>query len=175
MKISSKAHYGLQAAYILAESAGESYSASELGKKIGVSSKYLERIMRALCSAGAVKAARGAKGGYCLSDKPDNISVGVIVRALEDDLEIIGCVKSGSCGKCASSAVWKKLYLGINDLLDGISLADMLESESASHSINEKTENSAMDKKIERAPRDCFSCSECGGKCGAECSNKNNC
>lgn len=134
MKISSKAHYGLQAAYVLAENAGESFSASELGKRLGVSAKYLERIMRALCSVGAVRAARGAKGGYCLGGDPRDISVGTVVRALEDDLEIIGCVKSGECGKCASSAVWKKLYRGINDLLDGISLADMVESEADSHS-----------------------------------------
>ena len=46
MKISSKTHYGLQAAYILAKKSGVSVSAKELEKEIGVSSKYLERIMR---------------------------------------------------------------------------------------------------------------------------------
>lgn len=147
MKISSKAHYGLQAAYILAESE-KSYSASELGLKIGVSAKYLERILRALSGAGVVKTARGINGGYFLADKPENISVGVIVRALEDDLEIIGCVKSGNlCEKCASSAVWKKLYDGINELLNGISLADMVESERVSHQNSAEEQNGAHEKK----------------------------
>ena len=171
MKISSKAHYGLQAAYILAENQ-KSYSATELGLKIGVSAKYLERIMRALAGAGVVKTARGSRGGYFLADKPENISVGVIVRTLEDDLEIIDCVKSGLCEKCASSAVWQKLYAGINDLLNGISLADMVESERESHNP-EKEKSKGVSAKSEGC--DCSSCGiNCSAKCGkaAERGNK---
>ena len=67
------------------------------------------------------------QGGYFVARKPDEITVGEIVRALEDDLEIISCVRSDGCVKCASNGVWKKLYKGINELLDGITLADMLE------------------------------------------------
>lgn len=157
MKISSKAHYGLQAAYILAESPNRSFSASELARETGTSAKYLERIMRALCGAGVVKATRGINGGYCLAEKPENVAVGAIVRTLEDDLEIIGCVKSGSCKKCASSAVWKKLYDGINSILDGISLADMVESEKASHSDCSHLKENACSS--------CSSCSACSAKC----------
>src|SRR5574344_819614 len=108
MKISSKAHYGLQAAYILAK-ADQPVSAKELEKQIGVSCKYLERIMRILTGVNVAQANRGASGGYYLARKAEDITVGEIVRALEDDLEIIGCVKNGVCAKCASSAVWKKL------------------------------------------------------------------
>lgn len=130
MRISSKAHYGLQAAYILARE-GESVSAKQLEKEIGVSCKYLERIMRILTGAGVVAASRGAAGGYYLAKSPKQTTVGEIVRALEDDLEIIGCVKNDGCIKCASNVVWKKLYNGINDILDGISLADMLSENGA--------------------------------------------
>lgn len=128
MKISSKAHYGLQAAYILAK-AEQPVSAKELEKQIGVSCKYLERIMRILTGANVAAANRGANGGYYLARKAEDIGVGEIVRALEDDLEIIGCVKNGACEKCASSAVWKKLYEGINKILDGISLKQMADGE----------------------------------------------
>jgi len=148
MKISSKAHYGLQAAYILARESAGSVSAKELEKEIGVSSKYLERIMRILTGANVVAANRGAQGGYYLARKADNITVGEIVRALEDDLEIIGCVKSDGCVKCASNGVWKKLYKGINDLLDGITLADMLE-----------------ESKREKQPAKCGDCSDCTRNC----------
>lgn len=127
MRISSKTHYGLQAAYILARESGTSVSAKALEKEIGVSSKYLERIMRILTGADVVAATRGASGGYYLARGVGEITVGEIVRALEDELEIIGCVKSDGCVKCASNGVWKKLYRGINDLLDGITLADMLD------------------------------------------------
>ena len=51
MKISSQAHYGLQAAIILTKKYPESVSATELERLIGVSKKYLERIMRSLSNA----------------------------------------------------------------------------------------------------------------------------
>lgn len=154
MKISSKTHYGLQAAYILAREGG-SVSAKVLEKEIGVSSKYLERIMRIMTAANIVSANRGVQGGYFIARKPDEITVGEIVRALEDDLEIISCVRSDGCVKCASNGVWKKLYKGINELLDGITLADMLED-------NAKEKAAAA------------KCSSSCGDCTKNCSSKEN-
>ena len=67
MKLSSKAHYGLQACQILAEVYDASVSATELEEKVGVSGKYLEKIMRILTGCGVVAARRGAQGGYYLA------------------------------------------------------------------------------------------------------------
>ena len=126
MKISSKAHYGLQAVYLLAVANDKAVSAKELEKEIGVSCKYLERIMRTLTGAGVVKALRGTQGGYYLAKPASELTAGDVVRALEDDLEIIGCVKNGTCVKCSSSGVWRKLYDGINQILDSIKISDMV-------------------------------------------------
>ena len=129
MKLSSKTHYGLMACHIL----GRNYpngtvSASALESYISVSGKYLEKIMRILSGRGIVAANRGASGGYYLAKPPEEIRIGDIVRALEDDMEIIECVsKDGKCKCCPSSRVWKRLYNGINEVLDSITLKDMLE------------------------------------------------
>ena len=129
MKLSSKTHYGLMACHIL----GRNYpngtvSASALESYISVSGKYLEKIMRILSGRGIVAANRGASGGYYLAKPPEEIRIGDIVRALEDDMEIIECVtKGGKCKCCPSSRVWKRLYNGINEVLDSITLKDMLE------------------------------------------------
>lgn len=153
MKISSKTHYGLQAAYILARD-GKNISAKQLETETGISSKYLERIMRIMTGAGIVAASRGAQGGYYLTKSPEKTTAGEIVRALEDNLEIIDCVKTGGCEKCASSIVWKKLYVSINDMLDQITLADMLEENSEGQSI----------KMNSKATCDCLNCdrNDCG-------------
>ncbi len=124
MKISSQAHYGLQASIILARNYPKIVSATELEKMIGVSKKYLERIMRALSTAGAVKASRGASGGYTLTKSPKDLSCGVIIRALENDLKIVDCVVKPCSRECESLFVWRKLYDGINEILDNISLYD---------------------------------------------------
>ena len=131
MKLSSKTHYGLMACHILAVNYPDNQvSASTLEKHIAVSGKYLEKIMRMLSSRNIVSATRGASGGYFLARSPKDISVGEIVRALEDDMEIIECVKEGAkCKCCPTSNVWKKLYAGINEILDSMSLEQMIKGE----------------------------------------------
>ena len=131
MKLSSKTHYGLNACYILGKNYGkEPISASDLEKVLGVSGKYLEKIMRMLTKRDVVCANRGATGGYMLKRQPADITIGEIVRALEDDMEIIECVKDGGkCKCCPSSGVWKRLYQGINDVLDSMTLKQMVDGE----------------------------------------------
>lgn len=105
-------------------------SASTLESRISVSGKYLEKIMRMLSKRNIVSAERGVSGGYYLARPPQDITVGEIVRALEDDMEIIECVsRGGACKCCPSSKVWKKLYTGINKLLDDITLKQMIDGE----------------------------------------------
>lgn len=147
MKISSKAHYGLQACFLLARANGKPISAKELEKEIGVSCKYLERIMRTLTGAKVVKAMRGTQGGYLLVKSAEETTAGDVVRALEDDLEIIGCVKNGTCVKCSSSAVWRKLYDGINSVLNSITLADMINGETVVSHGDKCTSCCYMNKK----------------------------
>ena len=128
MKLSSKAHYGLQACQILAGRYGDAVSATELEEKIGVSGKYLEKIMRILTQNSIVTARRGASGGYMLVRPPERTTVGEITRALEDDMRLVHCVSS-VCDKCEckSGKVWRKLYAKMNEFLDSVTLRDMLE------------------------------------------------
>lgn len=131
MKLSSKTHYGLMACHVLGKSyPDKTVSASTLESYISVSGKYLEKIMRTLSGRNIVSATRGASGGYYLQRPPEEITIGEIVRALEDDIEIIECVKgSATCKCCPSSGVWKRLYAGINNLLDGMTLKQMIDGE----------------------------------------------
>ena len=131
MKLSSKTHYGLMACYVL----GNAYpkkqvSAMNLSNEIGVSGKYLEQMMRKLAANNIVTASRGARGGYYLARTPEDISIGEIVRALENNIEIIECVKQNpKCKCCPSAIVWKKLHKGINEFLDAISLKQLIDGE----------------------------------------------
>ena len=130
MKLSSKTHYGLMACHVLAENYPDSsVSASALETRIAVSGKYLEKIMRMLSARGIIAASRGANGGYYLAKAPEDITIGDIVRALEDDMQIIGCVGKDKKCCCPSQVVWKRLYDGINEVLDSMTLKQMLDGE----------------------------------------------
>jgi Rrf2 family protein len=117
--------------YILANNyPNNPVSASALESQILVSGKYIEKIMRELSKRNLVLATRGTNGGYYLAKSPSEITIGEIVRSLEDDMEIIECVKAqGKCKCCPTSGVWKKLYAGMNDILDSMTLEQMTKGE----------------------------------------------
>lgn len=130
MKMSTKARYGLYAAVKLATDYDKGLlPVSVLSTAIGVTDKYLEQILSLLKADGIVNSVRGAYGGYQLSDTPDKISVGKVLRAVENDLKIVDCIGKQcptSC-TCVSHNLWTKLYQNINEYLDGISLQQLLE------------------------------------------------
>ncbi len=130
MKMSTKARYGLYAATKLATDYEKGYlPTSEIASSIGVTDKYLEQILSMLKKDGIVLSLRGAYGGYRLSDTPNNISVGRVLRSVEDDLKIVDCIGK-QCKKdctCVSHNLWNKLYQNINEFLDSISLQQLLE------------------------------------------------
>ncbi len=131
MKLSSKTKYGLKACHILGLNYPDTVvSASSLESMLSVSSKYLEKIMRMMASKEIISASRGASGGYYLARPPKEILIGEIVRALEDNMEIIECVKEqGKCKCCPSSGVWKRLHKGINEILDSMTLEQLINGE----------------------------------------------
>lgn len=130
MRLSSKSQYGLKACFLLAQNyPNRCVSASVLEKEIAVSSKYIEKIMRMLAGKGIVAAERGVSGGYKLTRAPKEVTIGDIARALEDNMEIADCITS-TCQKCATGAVWRKLYAGINEVLDSMTLQSMLDDHS---------------------------------------------
>lgn len=127
MKLSTKSRYGLKAIERLVNAEqNETVAISALAAATGVSEAYLEQIMPLLKKADIVVSVRGAQGGYCLARAPQDITLGEVVRALdEDNLEIIGCI-STPCGEdCKSRNVWTKIYQGINDTLDSMTLLEL--------------------------------------------------
>ena len=131
MKMSSKARYGLYVAVELAKSYSRQniVTVASLAQSTGVTEKYLEQIVALMKKADIVQSIRGAGGGYKLTDNPENITVGQILRAVEDNLEIVDCLHKDCAGKCncVSHNLWAKLYENINNYLDTISLMQLAE------------------------------------------------
>ena len=82
MKISTKGRYALRTMIDLAmNDTGENISIKAIAARQGISTKYLEQIISTLNKAGYVKSERGANGGYRLTKKPEEYTVGMILRA----------------------------------------------------------------------------------------------
>ena len=93
MKISTKGRYALRLMLDLAiHNTGEAVSLKDIAKRQGISDKYLEQIISVLNKAGFVKSIRGAQGGYLLKKKPEEYTVGMILKLTEGTLAPVGCV-----------------------------------------------------------------------------------
>jgi Rrf2 family cysteine metabolism transcriptional repressor len=136
MRLSAREQYGLRAMIELGRRYGEGpVSLSDVAASQGVSLGYLEQIAPLLKEASLIESTRGARGGYELTRPPWEISVGDVVRALEEgyimSLKCIpGIEGEESCsreGACAARDVWKRMHEGIVEVLDSTTLADLVE------------------------------------------------
>ncbi len=115
---------------------GENVSLAAISKRQGISVKYLEQIISMLNRAGYVRSERGAGGGYRLTRKPEEYTVGMILRLTEGSLSVTSCTQEeeNTCeryGDCVTVKLWEKINKAIADVVDNITLADLLEEEQA--------------------------------------------
>lgn len=138
MRISTKGRYALRLMLDLAVyNTGEPISLKDIAKRQSISEKYLEQIIAILNKAGFVRSIRGAQGGYMLKMQPEEYTVGMILRLTEGDLAPVECIsESGDeCDRamgCVTAIIWKRMYDAVNDVIDNITLADMVEWQAAS-------------------------------------------
>lgn len=133
MKISTKGRYGLRAMVDIAIHYDEGYiPLRAIASRQGISEGYLEQLFAMLKKEGLVKSARGAQGGYRLADSPKNITVGMILRALEGSLAPVDCVgeiNPTDCmryDECLTKLIWEKLRDSIDEVVDSISLSHLV-------------------------------------------------
>ena len=132
MKISTKGRYALRLMLdIAAHDSGEPVRIKEIASRQDISAKYLEQIVAILSKAGYVKSIRGPQGGYRLTRKPEEYSLGDILRLTEGSLAPVECLEgeTNQCpraGDCITLLFWKKLDKAIREVTEGYTLEDLL-------------------------------------------------
>jgi Rrf2 family protein len=143
MKLSTRGRYGLKAMFQLATHYGEGpIPLKNIADEQDLSDNYLEQLVSALRKEGLLNSVRGAQGGYMLARPPEEITVGNILRVLEGNLAPTDCVmdEEYECEKeesCVTKLVWVRIRDSINDVIDSITLKDMLDEQAKM--INEQT------------------------------------
>lgn len=133
MKISTKGRYAVRVMLDIAlNSNGECVKVKDIAERQGLSEKYLEQIIAILNKGGCLRSIRGAQGGYKLAKAPQDFSVGMILRLTEGSMAPVACLDDGAeicerCDTCETLDVWKALYKAINDVIDNVSIADLME------------------------------------------------
>ncbi len=131
MKLSTKTRYGTRILIELALKIDDGpVKVSKIASSQKIPVKYLEQILRTLKLAGIVKSMRGPKGGHLLARKPENLSLGQIVRLFEGQTDLVECVSSPEkcdmASECLVRNAWYDATSVLYEKLDGISIADLI-------------------------------------------------
>ncbi len=126
MKLSTRATYGIRLCFMLALSKSP-LSASQLERQTDVGIKYIEQLLAMLKKGGIVRAFRGKSGGYVLSREADKITVGDMLKALDDGFDAPECI-TGECSDmyCPNRILMGKLSEEIDRTFNSITLLDMV-------------------------------------------------
>ena len=133
MKVSTKGRYALRLMLDLAvNNTGEPISLKDIARRQGISDKYLEQIISVLNKAKYVKSIRGAQGGYILTKKPEEYTIGMILRLTEGSLSPVDCLDEGAenCPRqesCVTFILWKQLNDAIRGVVDKVTLQDLVD------------------------------------------------
>ena len=137
MLISTKGRYALRVMIDLAEHQSEDFIPLKvIAERQEISEKYLESIIKLLVKAKLLNGLRGKGGGYQLTRAPEQYTVGSILRLTEESLAPVACLEDGaaSCPRmasCRTLPLWQGLNKVINDYLDNVTLADLVQSDTA--------------------------------------------
>src|ERR1700674_338338 len=136
--LSKKAKYGLKAMTILAKEYGTGpLLISDIAKREGIPSKFLELILLELKKSGFLQSKKGKGGGYYLNRLPESISVGSLIRALDGPLALLPCVSQMAYERCAECPdeetcgirmVFKEVRDATANILEQKTLAEMAET-----------------------------------------------
>ena len=135
MIVSTKGRYALRVMVHFALQNTDRYiPLKEIAEAEGISQKYLESIMTTLSKAGFVDAIHGKGGGYRLNRKPEEYTIGSILKLTEGSLAVASCTTQGAaaCSRsecCQALPMWERLDAMVNDFFEGITLADLLKEQ----------------------------------------------
>ncbi len=132
MKISTKGIYAIEAMTDLAIHSQDGVeSIKNIATRRQLSEKYLEQIVAALRRKKLILSTRGANGGYKLAKASESITIYEILDAVENNMILLDCLQGeAECGMdpscCSTRPVWNKMWEQIINVLEGVTLDDIV-------------------------------------------------
>jgi len=130
IRLSRLSDYGI---VLMAHLAGldrdDPHAAREIAGAAGLPLPVASKLLKALAREGLLVSHRGAKGGYTLARRPEEISTAQMITALEGPIGLTECtVHPGECAQESSCHVrepWQRINDVVRTALSEVSLADL--------------------------------------------------
>jgi Rrf2 family transcriptional regulator, nitric oxide-sensitive transcriptional repressor len=99
MRLTAYTDFGLRALMRLAAEPARSFTTDEIASEFEISRHHLIKVVRGLAEAGYVRTQRGAAGGLRLARPAESITLGEVVRDLEEGQPLVECFRAdgGAC------------------------------------------------------------------------------
>lgn len=91
MKLTSYADYSLRVLIFLSLNHERLCTSSEISETYMISRNHLAKIIHQLSRLGFIKSYKGASGGIRLAKEPKDINVGLLIKEIEPDFNIVDC------------------------------------------------------------------------------------
>jgi Rrf2 family protein len=138
LAMTKKTGYGLVAMTHLARlPAGQVASAREIAELFGVPGPLLMNVLKELSAAGYVESVRGARGGYRLARRPEDITLAGLVEALEGPVRLAECMTEAAgegrectfklMSQCPVADPVHRVQRRLSEFLKKVTLAEFVE------------------------------------------------
>ena len=144
MKITAQEEYGLRMLIRIASCKDEEgMSIPQLSEAEGISPHYVAKLTRVLRMEGFINSTPGNKGGYILARPAQKINIKDVLQALGGvmfDKQFCG-LHAGALNLCTNSvdcssrSLWKMIQFTVDQLLDKITLHELVNTEKESAKI----------------------------------------
>ncbi|WP_022942453.1 RrF2 family transcriptional regulator [Psychromonas hadalis] len=130
MHITRYTDYSLRVLIYLAINTGQLSTINEIAKSYAISKNHLMKIVQQLNLQGYLLATRGKNGGLKLNRPANEINIGSLVRAIEDNNKLVECFGDNNQCVITPSCQLKRIFSEAQEsffkTLDSYTLQDLL-------------------------------------------------
>lgn len=128
LRLSRKTMLAIEAVLDIAYNARpDPVQSKDITRRQGIPQRYLEQVMQSLVHSNILKGVRGPKGGYTLAKERRKITVGDVVRVVDqlDDDTDNDPVSEADLGEKVVAPLWAETRDAVLERLDAVTMEDL--------------------------------------------------
>lgn len=106
------------------------HNAREIASAVELPLPVVSKVLKVLARAGVLESRRGAKGGFALTRRPEELAVTEMIQVLDGPVAITECASPASLcrhqGTCPVRAPLQVINAAVENTLSTITLADLI-------------------------------------------------
>ena len=130
MRLTLHTDYALRVLMFVAVKGDAMSTIAETVERFDISRGHVMKVVHRLGQKGYLETIRGKKGGIRLARKPAQINVGAVVRDMEEELAVLGCLEGEGYCRIEQCCVLKSALRDATNAflatLDGYTLEDLV-------------------------------------------------